>query len=479
MNLSVSGKNKKFILLIVFTFLLKLSLAAYFSYLGNCDHPELSFGYLAKTSGDTFSYIGSMDNFITEGTYYFWNGVRKVYAGRMPYYGAPYFLFRLFFDKSAAGDLMVLMQIFFDALAAVYFALLCRNVTNRRAGFWTGYLLYLLSFNFFESVLMLSTESFTLSFIVLFFYAFQKWWSGEDKRAVWTANLFLTLAFLLKPYLAPIYLVFAGIYFSRENLLSAGKLKTLLLQAALLGLPAVILLSPWLLRNLLVLHRPIVAQEDLVAGYNETKADKAFRRFAGGWGGDLTFWDASSPACYFKLNPPVRCDFTLPSYSLTDKYTIEDIEDARADYLALQKNFSPEAEKIVVGKFYRLTEIYRSEKPFMFYIGSGFIRARTMLWHTSNYYLPINPGNDCFQSYQLLFKIAQTLVYQFSLFFGTAGVFWLAASRKISLLFPFVPVFLIIFFGFYLWHVEARYFAHAYPVMLLGLTALFSRLFSK
>src|SRR3954462_4990397 len=98
MNFSLGNqKRKRLVLLIIFTFLLKCALAAYFSHLGDCKDPNRSIGYLAKISGDTFSYLGSIDNFLAEGELYFWNGERKVYAGRMPYYGAPYFVFRLFF----------------------------------------------------------------------------------------------------------------------------------------------------------------------------------------------------------------------------------------------------------------------------------------------------------------------------------------------------------------------------------------------
>lgn len=480
MNLSVENRKKLklVIILIAVTFAFKLALASYFSRLGDCKNPELTAGYLAKTAGDTFSYLGSIDNFIEQGEFYFWNGERKVYAGRMPYYGAPYFLLRLFAEKSPAYDLLVLFQIFFDALATVYFARLCRDVFDRRIAFFFGYALYFLSFNYFANALYLYTESFSLSFMILFFYAFQRWWSGKNKSAVWTANLFLALSIVLKPYLAPVFLVFLAIYCYRENLFGVERIKLLIGRTALLGLPLFLLLAPWLLRNLVVLREPIIAQESLLAGYKHTEADAAVRRFSGGWGGDLTFWDAASAACYFKLDPPFPCTFTLPEYSLTGGYTARDIEEARADYLEFQRNPSPELEAVVVGKFDRLTGIYRREKPFMFYVGSGFVRVKTMFWHSNNYNLPIFFGSQCFRSYQLIFKIVQTLIYALALTFGLAGLLYLAAKKRVSLLFVFVPLFLPVFFGFYVWNVEARYFNHAYPLLLLGLVAVFVRVYS-
>jgi hypothetical protein len=481
MGLSVHNRKNKefFILLIGITCLLKLSLAVYFSYLGECKNPERSIGYLAKTSGDTFSYIGSIDNFVSEGVFYFWNGERRVFAGRMPYYGGPYYFLRLLFDKSLASDLFVLMQILFDAVATIYFGKLCRNVLKRKSAFWIGYTLYFLSFNFFETALLLAPESLSMSFLILFFYAFHQYWSDKNKSRLWIANIFLSLAFLLKPYLAPVFLVFLAIYCYHENLFSIKKFKVLVWKTALVCLPIVLMLLPWFIRNIIILHQPITTQESMVAGYIHTDADVAFRRFSGGWGGDFTFWDSASAACYFKLQPPFDCTFQIPSYSLADGYTINDIEDVRADYLEFQRRPTPELEEVVVNKFNRLTEIYKKEKPFMFYIGSGFLRIKTMLWHTNSYNLPIHPSSPCFQPYQLLFKTVQFTIYSLALTIGALGLIWLTLKKKISLLFAFVPLFLTGFFSFYVWNMEARYFAHAYPVMLLGLAVAILWLYSK
>lgn len=467
---SLSFDSKRlFILLIVITFLLKVSLATYFSYLANCNTPTHSIGYLAKETGDTFSYIGATENLVTEGEFYFWNGERKVYAGRMPFYGAPYFVFRLFFNKPFASDLLVLLQILFDTLATIYFARLCRDVINKPAAFWIGYVLFFLSFNLFQNTLFLSTESFSYSFIVLFFYAFHRWWSSINKSAIWVANIFLSLTLVLKPYFAPVYLFFLIVYFYREKLLSFKEYKTVIQRGVLLSLPLLLLLAPWFLRNLLFYNQIVITQESVTAGYRYSAADFAFRRFAGAWGGDPTYWDASSPACYFTLNPPFPCSFTYPEYILTDSYTLQDVERVRTDYLNYQRNPSPELESKVVNEFDNLTETYKRERPLMYYFGSGLIRLKTMVWHTNNYNLPIYPGNPCFKNYQLLFKVVQAIIYQLSLTLGLIGVFWLLIKRKISLIFLVAPLLIIIFISFYGKFAEARYLSHIYPVLLLGL----------
>jgi hypothetical protein len=467
----VQTNKRSFILLIVAVFLAKLLLAGYFAHLGNCRNPELSLGYLAKVSGDTFSYLDPMDNYLTEGEYYFWNGARKVFAGRMPYYGLPYFFFRLFFDKSVSADLLALLQIFLDALATVYFARLCRDVLESRAAFWIGLALYFCSFNYFLSATYISTESLSLSLTVLFLYKFHRYWTGGDKRQALVASVFLSLAILLKPYLLPLILLFFLTYLYKEKFAARRELREVVAFIAVMMIPLGAMLFPWFLRNTITLQQLVITQESTTAGYNYTPADFAFRRFATGWGGDDTFWDAKSPSCHFKLNPPVECDFRFPSYSLTSRYTLEDIERVRQDYLLLQKNYSPELDEKVVAGFDRLTDAYKDERPLMYYVGSGFLRMKTIMWHTNNNNLPIHASSPCYGAYQLGFKIVQFIIYALSLTLGLAGLIWLLWQRKVSLIFAFLPIYLLLFFCFYIRLAEARYFTQAYPVVLLGLAS--------
>ncbi len=478
LNFILESKSGIFLLFFI-SLVLKIILAIYFSQLYYCTNPDISLGYLAKAAGDTFSYIGAMENLVTEGTFYFWNGIKNVYSGRMPHYGVPYFLFRLFFEKETASDCVVLLQIVFDTLATVYFAKLCRNIFKNNAAFWFGFAVYFLSFNYFATALKLFTESFTLSFMVLFFYAFQKYWNAENKRAVWTANVFLSFTVLLKVYLAPVYAGFYFIYIYREGLLSPGKLKKLVLTTFLLGLPFLLTLAPWLIRNLIVTGQPVITQEGYLAGYNYTPPDLAFEKFSAGWGSELAFWDTDSAACYFHYDPPFPCKFTFPSYSFTKGYTLEEVEKVRADYIQYQRTGSPELEAKVVREFDRLTEIYAAERPFMYYVGSGFIRVKTMIWHTNNYNLPIHAGSPCFRTHQIFFKLVQFAVYALALVLGLPAIIWLTLKGKLSVIYIFVPVASIAMIAFYARFAEARYLDTSYPVLLLGLTAVLSAAFYK
>jgi hypothetical protein len=447
--------------MILLTFALKVGLAVYFSQLLFCQVPENKIGFIANGIGDTPSYIGSIDNFIDEGTYYFWNGTRRVYAGRMPHYGAPYYIFRLVFDKTAASDIYVLFQILFDSVATVFFALLCFEVLKNKFAFVFGFFFYFLNFNLFWLSSILFTESLSLSLFVLFLYSFNRYWSDEKFSSAIVAAIFLALVTSLKPYLAIVYLpFFLSVFFKEKSFYS-------LRRVVLLLIPLLILLAPWIARNAIVLGKFIPTQESTTAGYNYTQADFAFRRFVGAWGGDFIFWNPNSAGCYFQFKPSAGCNFKIPDYALTDGYTMSDVEDVRNDYVRLQENYSSELEQTVITKFDRLTNIHKSERPFMYHIGSRFIMVKNLLWHTNSYNLPILSNFRCYKSYQLIFKGISFVIYLLSMTIGIIGLYKLSVERKISLLFVSVPLLILCFFAA-LRFVEYRYFNHAFPIFALG-----------
>ncbi len=460
--------KKQLFALFAITFTIKIALALYFSHLQVCQMPDAKFGYLALNGGDTFSYFGVMDNLLEHGEYYFYNGARNVYAGRMPYYGAPYFFLRLFFDKSAANDIFVAFQIFFDALATILFARLCFSISPVKPAFWIGYAIYFCSFNYFVWSLTLVTESLSLSFLIFFLYFYHCFWKTQKWSDAVSAGIFLALMTVLKPYLVLLYPAFLlGVLYKEKTFDLAGVL-SYLRKATILSLPLLILLTPWIARNAIVLKKFVPAQENIYAGYNYSDAYISFTNFAGAWGGGVIFWDAGDAGCYFLLNPSHGCNFTIPEYALTDEYDIEDVERLRQNYLRLQENFSPELEKSVTIEFERLTEIYKQEKPFMYYVGSKFIFIKKLFWHTSNYSLPIHPSFKCYNSFQLLFKVVQFIIYVLALTLGVFGLLKLVYERKISFLFLAVPVIIVIFFA-EIRTTELRYVSPVYLILLFGI----------
>lgn len=456
--------NKNLILMVVLTFVLKVGLAVYFSHLLFCQMPENKIGLIANGVGDTPSYMGSIDNLVDEGTYYFWNGIRRVYAGRMPHYGIPYYILRLAFSKPLASDIYVLFQILFDSIATVFFALLCFNLMKSSMAFWIGLLFYFLNFNLFWLSSIMFTESLSLSFFVLFLYAFHRYWNEDKFSNAIIASIFLALVCTLKPYLVIVYLPLLLTVFLKNKSIGFFHISRKII---FLSLPLMILLAPWIVRNAIVLGKFVPTQESVTAGYNYTEADFAFRRFVGAWGGDFIHWNPNSAGCYFQFKPSAGCNFQLPDYALSNGYTRNDIEDVKQTYLQLQENYSPELDVLTVSKFDRLTNIYKQERPFMYHIGSRIIMVKNLLWHTNSNNIPVYSNSICYKSYQLLFKMISFLIYLLSLTIGTIGLIKLSGERRISFLFISVPLMILCFFAA-LRFIEYRYFNHAFPILALG-----------
>src|SRR5262245_25578641 len=86
-------RNRNLWILFLTALTIKLALVVYLSSLAISAAPDRAHGRISVTAGDTDSYLGAVENFALTGEYYFWNGVEKVYAGRTPHYGIPYYLF--------------------------------------------------------------------------------------------------------------------------------------------------------------------------------------------------------------------------------------------------------------------------------------------------------------------------------------------------------------------------------------------------
>jgi hypothetical protein len=470
--------KKHLIIFFAVTFALKLILAVYFSQLITSNLPEKHFGNIAALGGDTSSYLSGIDNLLETGEYFVWSGQQKIYAGRMPFYGVPYFILRLFFSRSNAADIFVLLQIIFDALATVVFARLCYEISRRQLAFWLGWLFYFGCFNFSVLSIILLPESLSLGFFIFFLFYYHRFWTTDAWKNAVLSSVFLALLTVIKPYFVIIYpLFFLGVWFirQRDRKINNSNVLSYFYKTAMLGLPLILLLSPWIVRNALVLGKFVPAQENIWAGYNYSKSHLAFADFVGAWGGGSIYWDADDAGCYFLIESRNNCHYSIPEYALTNGYNRENIERVRQNFIKVQENYSPESDALTAAEFARLTNIYRTEQPFRYYIGAKFTFLKKLFWHTNNYNLPINRNLKNFSTYQLSFKIIQFLIYALALTLGVLGLVKITIEGKFSALFILIALVTILFF-LELRTSEQRYVSQILPTLLIGLTAVFSDL---
>jgi hypothetical protein len=470
---------KKYLVLVLLVFLIKLVALTYFSFLSRCHYGNLNVaGVFASDGGDTFSYLGPVDNFIKEGRYYFFNGKKEIYAGRMPYYGVIYYLLRLLFSRPIACDILVLVQLILESISIIYLAILAKKILKTDFSFWLTLIIATCSFFISQTAFILMPESLAASTIVLFIYYY--WHYGQTRRAKYffLAGIWLSFLVLLRPHFIALYFfVFLDLitnHFSfRGMAIWSGLKKSIYLFSIL-----IFFLLPWTIRNYSLLGKFIPLQESTTAGYDFDEAHFAYRRFVQAWGGSLIYWDKRSAGCYFIVsdNP---CEFHFPPYAFTEGYTLKDIEHVRDKYVALQKKYSDSLSVEVINDFDRLTGIYIKEQPIRYYFTSRIMLLKDFLFHSGSYYLPINSSFKCYHSYQLLIKIVESLLYYLTLLAGISGLIILFIKNRSTAILLAIPVYLIILFPFFLRMTYFGYFMQSHPMLILGTVFLANTFVAK
>ncbi|MHB8258891.1 MAG: glycosyltransferase family protein [Bacteroidia bacterium] len=405
---------------IIFTciFLLKVLTVFYLVSLTKCIAPTSIVG-IASMSGDASSYITPIDNYINEGNYYF----ESARAGRMPYVGLVYYPFRLLFSKPIALGILVILQIFMESIAIYYIAKLCANLFKNYMAFWIFIFLSVISLYVTIFDLYVMSESFGISFVCLFAYNYYTYLSdNRTNKQLLITGIFLALSVLFKPIFSLIFLLVGIelIFYHRHNIKS--DLKKIISCALLISLPLIILNAPWTIRNYILLNKFIPFQQDIYAGYNPSPAELAEVNFISTIGESYVFWDKRSAGCYFEPKEGLDCEYQFPSRIFSTTLTLSKIEEARATYLEYKKYPSDSLEKLSVNKFNDLSDMYKKEHLFSYYCLTPIMLCKNFLFHSGSYYLPIKMGSACYQPYQWVLKLFQSLMYYLTLLVGFIGL---------------------------------------------------------
>ncbi|SKC43784.1 hypothetical protein [Ohtaekwangia koreensis] len=464
--------------LFVFILVIKLFQTGYFIYLTKCSNPEIEIGDITFASGDTFSYTGAMENYNQTGSYYFYNGKENVYAGRLPHYSIPYLLFRQFASQPLAYDLLAIFQLLIECIATYYLIRLFLNITNSNIFSYILLGICLLASNATVFSIYASPESLSCSLLIFTLYHYHKFLKEPTNTNLFITGIFIGLLVTLKAYFVILFIPI-GIQFLQEiKDIQWITLRRIIAKTLIISTPLIILLSPWTIRNYTLYKRLIPLQINSTAGYNYTNAELAFRRFVTAWGGDFIHWEKTSAGCYFIPNPEIPCEFKMPAYAYTSKYSQTDIDSLRAKFIRLQKHYTEPLDKEVTATFDRFTREYKNEKPFQSHIIAPNRLISEFLVHSGSYYLPIHSANPCFHPLQLSIKLSQSLLYWMSLIIGIPGIILLSARNK-NYLFAFTPISLIILFPIIFHFTEARYFRTVEPVLYTGASYLLLEVYKR
>jgi len=427
----------------------------------------------ANLTGDFKSYIHPVENYIRTGRYFIADEHHTEVIGRMPYYGLIYYAFRQVLDVHAAYQAVVVFQVVLESFALLVLCMLAGLLFKRRAAVYATLLLGLVSLHMTSYANLLITESVSFSLLIFFVYHYIRYLEERSGRRLIAVSVLLALLVSLKPYYGLWYLVL-GVeqWVAHRGLPVVPLARVLAIRALTLALPLAVWLSPWTVRNYLLLDK-FVPFYDVYGGIQYDEADMAYRRFVNSWGGSFVFWDKRSAGCFFEPAPGNPCEYEFPSYVLTPTVTMEALNDVRADFILHHADRSDEAvRRRVFDKFNVLTEAYRKERPWVYYAGSHLIRIKNFVIHSGSYFLPVSSASPCYRTWQLAPKALTSLLYYACLLPGFWGLVILARRRRHAWPLLAVPLSLILTFPVIVKATEWRYFTAAYPFLLIGLVAV-------
>lgn len=429
-------------------------------------------GYIAQRAGDTEAYIGSMENYIQHGEYYFFNGEEKIYASRLPHYSIPYFFLRFFFSKSISSDLIILFQILIECIAIIYLALLSKRLFNHERYFFIviGVLAISLYWTHWTGILL--TESLSISLFCILLFIYDSYKRSNKVKDLVIMGILLGILATLKPYLVPLFLI-PGLYFIKQHgLKSFSSIGHIFKKTVIVSLPLILFITPWIWRNYNVYNQFVPTQINMTAGYRYSDAHFAMRDYLASWGGIIAYWDHRSAGCYFDAREGYPCSYELPKYLETDNYKFEDIRRIRDLYIKAQ-HVDTSLQKQAIDQLNLLTQDFKEQKPFYSAVVAPSKLTLKAYLHSGSYYLPVQLGSECASWWHLPLKGIQSLLYWFMIIFGTIGLFSLIKDRKGIEMGIFTIGYLLLLFCFIMRSIEWRVFHIFYPIYLIG-TVYFS-----
>jgi|GEM_PF-3634328 len=466
----------------VFLFLFKLMMAFIYCQMTFKNYPELKLGTISYSSGDHYSYMGAMENYIKTGSYYFVNyHGDTVRAGRSPHFSIPYWVSRQFFSPGTSADISTALNVLLDSFAILCMAIIAFSLAHfRQSVFLIAILLGALSTYISNWSFNTVPDGPAASLLMIGIYFFWKAYTSSQKtgKYLFFSSLFFSWSVVLRPYLLVVVAFFALWFLI--HVIKRKETSSIPKYIGICLLPLLIFVLPWTIRNYKLSGRFIPFQQDIYAGYAYYPSELELRKLATSMGDDgSTFWDPKAMASYFYPTTYSTSQFNYPGYLKKDTAFMKKLERTRAEYISGYSKRTAEDEEILATKIGEIDNEYKQEHVIRFYIFNPIRRIAKFWGHSGSYYLPRTNKGGIVKLIILGNKLFQSALYYLALILGTA---WLLINvrRKpfvIILLAPVVilTIFLPAIFGF----MEPRYAMSFYYPCLIGLVLLITSIPGK
>tara|TARA_B110000971_G_scaffold21661_1_gene19637 strand:+ start:10513 stop:11934 length:1422 start_codon:yes stop_codon:yes gene_type:complete len=462
--------KKKLLLLFLIAFCLKFSQVYWLKKLSESQVPQRSRSILAFSSGDTQSYLNPFKNLLKNGTYYEKKPAGNIaFAGRLPMYGIVYYVLKPFLLEGSIYDLYVILAVILEALAILLLSItVYKYYWKTKLGFYTTYIIMILSTYSTSYSYHLSPESIGLSVLIFMLYHYHNLiYNYHIKYAIYL-SVFLPILVGLKPYMGAIGLfVSIGVVIRYKY-----DFKKIIFSNMIIWAILSVLIGGWTYRNYKLTNKMIPLVEKN-SGYFIKESHIYLRKFIAVMGESNEPWDKKAMGSYF-------FSYTGSLYNVEDipktTYYNNDSIEVIKNYLSqlTPDNFSMTEDDLIIEKIKRYTNSYKKENKLFTSFIAPFFMIKKFLFHSGSFYLPIDLNSKQITSFQVIFKYFQSVFYYFILIFGFAGLF---IKRHYFLM--TVPVFLIILFIWIFYIVELRYFLYAYPSLIIGVSVLCKETYNR
>jgi hypothetical protein len=426
---------------------------------------------ICLTGKDTPMYYDSMEAFFQLGTY--------PSICRMPGLLPVYLPFRVFMDKWAAMQCVIIFQVVADIITSWLVCLLAiRFFPSARVLTITTALLCAGSFVSIRSMYLLS-DCLGISTLIVSTFFLVRFADTQKKSLLVWSGLFLVWAIFLRQILILLVPVHLAIILS----LVQFKWRRFLLCGLWLCAPIVFVLSAWTLRNRMLYDRTII----LVAPLEEcmtqlTPAYTSIRKFIIITGKDFQPWTIGDAAHWF-VQPDPQEQMAIP-YSesdFTSEFNADSLAELKRNYHALLQLTEGSSEynrleKIIIEKSDRYGNSHKTEHPLRYLLLDKLIFVNKFLFPKKIDDLPL-PSLAQMNPIQKIIKGWNLILLWIVSALSLCGLIYITFTGKLQLLlWAFIPFSLIAVHS-YLGFIEQRYLAVSYPFMIIMSAAVMSRLY--
>jgi hypothetical protein len=455
------------IFLITLVFCFKLLVAIYLFKKADCINNSINTNtFLSLASGDSFSYCGAMENYIKENSFYFYNGYKKVYAGRMPVFMFHYFLLRQFFSIPTVKFIMTIINLIFEAFT-IWLIYKWFIDSFRVQKHISRFLLVLLSFNFHYTYLSLfdGPESLGISSLLISIITFLYFFFREEKRMLFFSSLFATYATALKPYYGIVFVFFSVFLLLKYKTHIFKILFPLLLYTSVL----LLLILPWSIRNYYI-YKKFIPLTESHSGYHIASSTLSLWRLMAIIGESSEEWDKKAAGSFF--NKKRETTWTLSDFYKAGIQDSSLLKEIQTDYTILVEKYSVEKDSLLTNKINKFIATYKKEHP-LYFLNYLFL-IKKYFFHSGSYFFPYKKNSDCSVFFDFLLKVLQSALYYLSLFLGSIGLILIIKKHYVYSIFTLFIIFLILLFPIYLKRVELRYFFPFQIFATIGMTYFYS-----